>query len=62
MEDIIYEVPICDLKSPKRNKIFHVKVNKHGEILEYMAQNVKDYRSVTEQEVRKQIDDFLKTK
>lgn len=45
MAERTYEVPICDLKSPKRNKIFYVRVNQYGEVLEYMAQNVRDYRS-----------------
>lgn len=31
MAERTYEVPICDLKSSKRNKIFYVRVNQYGE-------------------------------
>ena len=59
MAERTYEVPICDLKSPKRNKIFYVRVNQYGEVLEYMAQNVRDYRTVTKQEMQQQIQEYL---
>lgn len=59
MAERTYEVPICDLKSSKRNKIFYVRVNQYGEALEYMAQNVRDYRSVTKQEMQQQIQEYL---
>lgn len=62
MEEKTYEVPICDPKMPKRNKIFFVKINQYGEILEYMTQNVTDFRSVTNQEVKQQIEEFLRKK
>ena len=62
MEEKTYEVPIWDPKMPKRNKIFFVKINQYGEILEYMTQNVTDFRSVTNQEVKQQIEEFLRKK
>lgn len=57
MAERTYEVPICDLKSPKQNKIFYVRVNQYGEVLEYMFQNVRDYRSVTKQKMQQQMTD-----
>jgi hypothetical protein len=60
MEARTYEVPICDMRMQRRNKIFFVRVNENGEILEYMAQNIKDFRSVTERELRQQISDYMR--
>lgn len=57
MAERTYEVPICDLKSPKQNKIFYVRVSQYGEVLEYMFQNVRDYRSVTKQKMQQQMTD-----
>ena len=59
MEEKTYEVPIRDMRMSKRNKIFCVRVNERGAVLEYMTQNISDFRSVTEQEMREQIATYL---
>ena len=59
---MMIRVQIRNYESPKCSRIFDVVINEDGDILRYEFQNIKGFVSVSEAEVRRQINNFLKTR
>ena len=54
-----YIVPIRSICGTKRKRIFNVEVDEEGRILQYETQNIQGSVSITDEEVRLQIDEYL---
>lgn len=53
-------VPIRSVSGFKRRRIFNVEVDEDGRILRYETQNIQGAISVSDEEVKLQIDEFLR--